>query len=83
MKIIKVPACTIDRDRRVYKSGRCGGPPVPIRPAKQIILPQDIPAASRYGPKQVRPDGARDPRAESRVIAKIVMAVNGMSTFAG
>lgn len=32
-----------------------------------------------YGPGQLRPDGSRDATAEPRVMAQLVMIVNGMS----
>ena len=52
--------------------GRC-----PAKQLKQIIMPQQINVG--YGLFQLRPDGSRDPRAESRQFAKIVQIINGMS----
>ena len=44
---------------------------------KPIIPPSTIDVG--YGKFQLRPDGSRDPRAECRIFAKMVMSINGMS----
>lgn len=53
--------------------GKC-----PIDKLKPIaILPSNIDVG--YGKGQLRPDGSRDIRAESRRFAKLVQEINGLS----
>lgn len=62
------------------------GKPTPkesICVAKAITLPKDIPSLNEFGPLQVRPDCARQPLVEAKIIANTVADVNGMSLFSG
>lgn len=52
------------------------------RPRAKTAYPIQIPQRNLdvgYGPGQLRPDGSRDPRAESRQFDKITLATNGLS----
>lgn len=53
--------------------GKC-----PVNKLKPIsVLPKDIDVG--YGKGQLRPDGYRDIRAESRRFAELVQEINGLS----
>lgn len=49
--------------------------------SKSIIMPQDISFLNRFGTKQLRPTGSRQPYIEANIIADQVVLLNGMSTF--
>lgn len=52
------------------------------RPRAKTAYPIQLPQKTLdvgYGPGQLRPDGSRDPRVESRQFAKITSAINGLS----
>ena len=77
MKIVRVP-------NSFPPTAGLGQKPItkkPVLKVKEIILPQDIDILNRFGPKQIRPNGARQPLSEIKIIAKVVMAVNNMSVF--
>jgi len=57
---------------RKLRMGRC-----PAKELKSIIMPQTINIG--YGLFQLRPDGSRDIRAESRQFAKLIQTINSMS----
>lgn len=64
MQIVFVKRCRLGRPRS--------------KSAPHIVLPQKTWDVG-YGKGQLRPNGSRDPRVESRQFAKITQAINGMS----
>lgn len=91
LRLIKAPRTILSAKQRVPQSKlrrprvseiiTCDKKTVKLNTARDIIMPEDIPFVNRFGTKQLLPDGSRQPLAEMRRIAQIVVSVNGMSTF--